>query len=94
MWFGWSWFGITMGGLFSREYLLRRLELGKQYVVTARAKGAPGTRVITRHVFKVAINPILSTIGWLLRGDEHRPHAHPERQVPGERPTACSTRWA
>lgn len=41
-------------------------ELGKEYVQTARAKGIPEWRVIWMHPFKVAILPIISTIGWLL----------------------------
>ncbi|NLJ85679.1 MAG: ABC transporter permease [Firmicutes bacterium] len=43
-------------------------ELGKDYVETARAKGVPEWRVIWTHPTKVALLPIISTIGWLLPG--------------------------
>src|SRR5690606_28167764 len=41
-------------------------ELGKQYVVTARAKGVRERRLIFRYPVRIAINPIVSTIGWQL----------------------------
>ena len=41
-------------------------ELKKPYVVTARAKGVPAIRALFKYPFRVAINPFLSTIGWLL----------------------------
>lgn len=41
-------------------------ELGKQYVQTARAKGLSERVVIWKHIFKIAVLPIISTIGWLL----------------------------
>lgn len=41
-------------------------ELGKDYVDTARAKGISEWRVIWTHPTKVAILPIVSTIGWML----------------------------
>ena len=41
-------------------------ELGKQYVITARAKGVRETRLIFKYPVRVALNPIASTIGWLL----------------------------
>ena len=41
-------------------------ELGKQYVVTARAKGLHETRLIFKYPVRVALNPIVSTIGWEL----------------------------
>ncbi|MFW5987852.1 MAG: ABC transporter permease [bacterium] len=41
-------------------------ELGKQYVQTARSKGITEKKVIWKHVFRVAILPIVSTIGWVL----------------------------
>ncbi len=43
-------------------------ELKKQYVVTARAKGLPRRQVIFRYPVRVAINPLVSTIGWELPG--------------------------
>jgi peptide/nickel transport system permease protein len=41
-------------------------ELKKQYVTTARAKGLPEWRVILKYPIRIAINPLISTIGWLL----------------------------
>ncbi len=43
-------------------------ELKKQYVTTARAKGLPEWRVILQYPIRIAINPIISTIGWMLPG--------------------------
>ena len=41
-------------------------ELGKPYVVTARAKGNISWRLILKYPVRVAINPLISTIGYLL----------------------------
>jgi peptide/nickel transport system permease protein len=41
-------------------------ELGKQYVTTARAKGLPESLLIRRYPVRVALNPIISSGGWLL----------------------------
>ncbi|MBM4326353.1 MAG: ABC transporter permease [Deltaproteobacteria bacterium] len=41
-------------------------ELKKPYVTTARAKGLPETRLILKYPVRVAINPLVSTIGWTL----------------------------
>ena len=41
-------------------------ELGKQYVITARSKGLRETNLIFKYPVRVALNPIASTIGWLL----------------------------
>ena len=41
-------------------------ELGKQYVITARAKGAPEGKLLFKYPVRLAINPIASTIGWQL----------------------------
>ncbi len=96
-------FGISVGGLFSPEYvnapwsvakvwdlfqhlwipiivigmsgtagLIRVMrgtlldELSKQYVITARAKGVPEGVLLFRYPVRVALNPIISTIGWQL----------------------------
>jgi peptide/nickel transport system permease protein len=103
MWGAFSWFGISITGLFSTEYLdapwslarfadllkhiwlpmiilgiagtarLTRImranlldELNKPYVVTARAKGLSEWRLILKYPVRVAINPLVSTIGWYL----------------------------
>ena len=41
-------------------------ELGKPYVVTARAKGVGRMRIILKYPVRVALNPLISTIGYLL----------------------------
>jgi len=98
-----KYFGISIGGLFSREYthapwslgkvidlinhcwvpiivvgtagtasiirVLRAMlldELRKPYVQTARAKGVRERTLLFKYPVRIAINPILSTIGWQL----------------------------
>ena len=41
-------------------------ELRKQYVITARAKGVSEGRLLFKYPVRAAINPIISTIGWIL----------------------------
>jgi len=41
-------------------------ELRKQYVVTARARGVAERRLLFKYPVRIAINPIASTIGWVL----------------------------
>jgi peptide/nickel transport system permease protein len=41
-------------------------ELRKPYVMTARARGLSETRVILKYPVRVALNPFISTIGYLL----------------------------
>jgi peptide/nickel transport system permease protein len=41
-------------------------ELRKPYVVTARSKGLPELKVITKYPVRVALNPFASTIGYTL----------------------------
>ena len=41
-------------------------ELNKQYVTTARAKGLTEFQLIFQYPLRIAINPLLSTLGWLL----------------------------
>jgi peptide/nickel transport system permease protein len=43
-------------------------ELGKPYVEAARAKGIPERRLIFKYPVRLAINPLVSTIGWSLPG--------------------------
>jgi len=98
-----EYFGFSIGGLFSPEYMravwsmakfvdmLKHLlvpiivigtagtaslirimrgclldELHKQYVITARAKGVAERTLLFKYPVRVAINPIISTIGWVL----------------------------
>ena len=43
-------------------------ELQKPYVIVARAKGLSKGRVLYKYPFRVAVNPVISTIGWMLPG--------------------------
>jgi len=68
------WFPVVLIGLSGTAGLMRVMrgnlldELRKQYVVTARAKGIPEMRVLFYYPVKIAINPVISTIGWILPG--------------------------
>jgi len=103
MWVGYSWFGFSMGGLFSEEFirapwsfakfidllehvwvpiivlgtagtagLIRTMranlldELRKPYVTTARAKGLSEGRLIWKYPVRVALNPFISSVGYVL----------------------------
>jgi peptide/nickel transport system permease protein len=41
-------------------------ELGRPYVMTARARGLPESRVVLKYPVRVALNPFASTVGYLL----------------------------
>jgi peptide/nickel transport system permease protein len=41
-------------------------EVKKQYVTTARSKGMPEWKLVIRYPVRIAINPLISTIGWML----------------------------
>ncbi len=68
------WFPVVLIGLSGTAGLMRVMrgnlldELRKQYVVTARAKGIPEIRVLFYYPVKIAINPVISTIGFILPG--------------------------
>ncbi|MDR2079978.1 MAG: ABC transporter permease [Treponema sp.] len=103
MYFSFKFFGASVGGLFSPEYveapwtwgraadLMRHLwipkiiiamsgtaslirtmranlldELKKPYVVTARAKGLSEIKLLMKYPVRVALNPFISTVGWIL----------------------------
>jgi peptide/nickel transport system permease protein len=103
MWVLYSAFGLSIGGLFSQEYLqaewgwakfvdlLKHLpvpllvigmagtaglirvmrgslldELRKQYVVTARAKGVSEGKLLFKYPVRIALNPLISSVGWAL----------------------------
>lgn len=105
MWLSLTYFGQSVGGLFSPEFrdapwslarvgdLLAHLwipvviwgtagtaanirilranlldELRKPYVVAARARGVPRTKMLIKYPVRVALNPFFSTIGWILPG--------------------------
>ena len=66
------WFPMFIIGMSSTAGLIRVMrgnlldELQKQYVVTARAKGLSERRLLLRYPVRIAVNPIISTIGWIL----------------------------
>jgi peptide/nickel transport system permease protein len=41
-------------------------ELKKQYVITARAKGLPERKLLMKYPVRMAINPLISTVGFVL----------------------------
>jgi peptide/nickel transport system permease protein len=41
-------------------------ELGKPYVSTAMAKGLSPARLVLKYPLRIAINPFISTVGWML----------------------------
>jgi peptide/nickel transport system permease protein len=57
--------GGTAGGIRSLRATMLD-ELGKDYVDTARVKGLAETRLLLKYPVRVALNPMWSTIGWLL----------------------------
>jgi peptide/nickel transport system permease protein len=60
---------ITMSGTAALIRTMRATlldELGKQYVTTARAKGLAENRLIYKYPVRAAMNPIISSGGWLL----------------------------
>ena len=66
------WVPIVVIGLTGTASLIRVMrsmmldELRKQYVVTARAKGVAERTLLFKYPVRIAINPLISTIGWLL----------------------------
>jgi peptide/nickel transport system permease protein len=66
------WFPMIIIGMSGTASLIRVMrgnlldELQKQYVITARAKGVPERAVLFRYPVRIAVNPIISTIGWIL----------------------------
>lgn len=68
------WVAIVIIGLSGTAGLIRVMratlldELRKQYVITARAKGLPERRLLFKYPVRMAINPLISTIGWMLPG--------------------------
>lgn len=68
------WFPILIVGIGGTASLIRTVratlldELSRPYVVTARAKGLTETRLLLKYPIRIAMNPVFSTIGWLLPG--------------------------
>jgi peptide/nickel transport system permease protein len=68
------WAPVIVVGMAGTAQLIRIMraglldELGKPYVEAARAKGIPERRLIFKYPVRLAINPLVSTIGWSLPG--------------------------
>jgi len=68
------WLPVVLIGSAGTAGLIRVLrgnlldELKKQYVVTARSKGLSEKKLLFKYPVRVAIIPIISTIGWMLPG--------------------------
>ena len=68
------WFPVIVIGIGGTAGLIRTLratlldELRKPYVTTARAKGLSETRLLLKYPIRIAMNPVFSTIGWVLPG--------------------------
>ena len=66
------WIPVVVIGLRETAGLIRVMrgnlldELRKQYVLTARAKGVHPIKLLFKYPVRVAINPLISTIGWVL----------------------------
>ncbi len=61
-------FILALGGTAQLVRILRANlldELRKPYVITARAKGLPERKLILKYPVRVALNPFISTIGYL-----------------------------
>lgn len=71
---GHLWVPVIIIGLSGTASLIRVMranlldELRKPYVVAARARGLPEWRVILKYPVRVALNPFISTVGWVLPG--------------------------
>jgi len=66
------WIPVVILGVGGTANLIRTMratmldELRKQYVTVARAKGLDEFRLLIRYPVRIALNPMISTIGWLL----------------------------
>ncbi|MGC8971742.1 MAG: ABC transporter permease [bacterium] len=66
------WVPVIIIGMAGTAGLIRTMranlldELRKQYVIVARAKGLPERRLLFKYPVRIAINPMISTIGWTL----------------------------
>jgi peptide/nickel transport system permease protein len=66
------WIPVIILGMAGTATLVRVMranlldELNKPYVTTARAKGLPEWQVILQYPVRIALNPFVSTAGWVL----------------------------
>jgi peptide/nickel transport system permease protein len=69
---GHLWIPLVIVGLGGTATLIRVMranlldELRKPYVISARARGLPEWKVILKYPVRIALNPFVSTVGWLL----------------------------
>ncbi len=69
---GHLWVPIVVIGTSGTAALIRILranltdELHKPYVLTARAKGLPEYKVVLKYPVRIALNPLVSALGWVL----------------------------
>ncbi len=69
---GHMWVPIIVIGTSGTAALIRILranltdELHKPYVLTARAKGLPEYKVVLKYPVRIALNPLVSALGWVL----------------------------
>jgi peptide/nickel transport system permease protein len=69
---GHLWLPLAIIGLSGTASLIRVMranlldELRKPYVVAARSRGLPEWKVILKYPVRVALNPFISTVGWVL----------------------------
>ena len=68
------WTPLIILAVTSTAYLIRTTraiildELPKPYVMAARAKGLPETRMLIKYPVRMTLNPFVSTLGWELPG--------------------------
>ena len=66
------WIPVVVIGTSGTASLIRILranltdELNKPYVITAKAKGLPEYKVVLKYPVRIALNPFVSAIGWVL----------------------------
>ena len=66
------WAPVIVLGTAGTAFLIRSMraavldELNKMYVMSARASGLPPFKLLMRYPVRVALNPIVSTLGWRL----------------------------
>jgi peptide/nickel transport system permease protein len=66
------WIPVIVIGTHGTAALIRILranlsdELNKPYVITAKAKGLPEYRAVVKYPVRIALNPFVSAIGWVL----------------------------
>lgn len=69
---GHLWIPVVVIGTSGTAALIRILranltdELSKPYVITAKAKGLPEYKVVLKYPVRIALNPFVSAIGWVL----------------------------